>query len=389
MPRHTWVPPESRLDPEQRAALIAILGTPRNNIWIKGFAGSGKSILLVHAMRRIVGNNPESDVGFVVFTRALVNLFEVGRGDEFNQIPVDTLYAFNREGTRHDVAFVDEVQDVSRNELEVLSGRCGRVIAAGDNAQSIYEGKATPAEIVEILNPTEISLTIIHRITTTIYEIAKYFGTIELPRATFEMDVEVPLWRADNQNHEAQFVWATAREVATQGSSVAVLLPNGKEIIDFCNGILTTEGRPRWSVKTLPSRFSDQQRTNWKSLNEHLSNCGVPLQYLGSGAGDLMDPEDGNIRILTYSSSKGLDFNTVFLPRLNRDMVIWGDDELGRTLFFVAVTRSRQNLHLSFSGNGGGHRFVEEARSHMVSRDCPQIRSESDTTVDDGFDGLF
>ena len=44
-----WFIPETRLDPtEQLPFLKQIKDNPNRNFWLKGFAGSGKSVLLLH-----------------------------------------------------------------------------------------------------------------------------------------------------------------------------------------------------------------------------------------------------------------------------------------------------------------------------------------------------
>ena len=60
---------------------------------------------------------------------------------------------------------------------------------------------------------------------------------------------------------------------------------------------------------------------------------------------------------MTYHSAKGLDFKAVFIPFLNAGLEIWRDNERAKTLFFVAVTRSREQLFLSYSGTK--HSFLE------------------------------
>lgn len=46
-----WIIPENRLDAQQRDFLDNV-DVNRRNIWIKGFAGSGKSILLVYTAKK-------------------------------------------------------------------------------------------------------------------------------------------------------------------------------------------------------------------------------------------------------------------------------------------------------------------------------------------------
>jgi superfamily I DNA/RNA helicase len=52
---------------------------------------------------------------------------------------------------------------------------------------------------------------------------------------------------------------------------------------------------------------------------------------------------------MTYHSSKGLDFSNVFLPFLSWDLYI--DRYKPDTLLMVAMTRSKKNLCLSYTGN--------------------------------------
>ena len=58
--------------------------------------------------------------------------------------------------------------------------------------------------------------------------------------------------------------------------------------------------------------------------------------------------------LMTYHSSKGLDFDNVFIPQLNHNkqivlpFVLDKNPDLDKRLLFVAVTRSRCNLFMSY-----------------------------------------
>jgi DNA helicase-2/ATP-dependent DNA helicase PcrA len=60
--------------------------------------------------------------------------------------------------------------------------------------------------------------------------------------------------------------------------------------------------------------------------------------------------DSNSVRLLTYFRSKGLQFDTVVLPSINNGVIPHGrapiEDE--RRLFYVAVTRTRRNLWLSY-----------------------------------------
>ena len=46
----SWLPPNNLLDNEQLEFLENFKKHPNSNYWIKGFAGSGKSVLLVYSL---------------------------------------------------------------------------------------------------------------------------------------------------------------------------------------------------------------------------------------------------------------------------------------------------------------------------------------------------
>ena len=52
---------------------------------------------------------------------------------------------------------------------------------------------------------------------------------------------------------------------------------------------------------------------------------------------------------MTYHSSKGLDFNNVFLPFMAWDLFI--SDYKPDVVLMVAMTRSKKNLCISYTGN--------------------------------------
>ena len=86
---------------------------------------------------------------------------------------------------------------------------------------------------------------------------------------------------------------------------------------------------------------------------------------MGNGYGQFSD-NSNKICIMTYHSSKGLDFDNVFLPYLNNSLFIVSDETLSKTLFMVAMTRSRNNLYLTYSG-------YKHAYLNNFAADCNKI----------------
>lgn len=132
----SWIIRRDKLDPEQRSIVDAPIN---NNMWISGFAGSGKSVILVHKAITILERNPDAKVLFVVYTQSLVDLFRTGLATLNQQgIEVKTIYEFMDGNNMYDYILCDEVQDCTESMISAIKSRARRnVIVAGDKFQSI------------------------------------------------------------------------------------------------------------------------------------------------------------------------------------------------------------------------------------------------------------
>ena len=90
------------------------------------------------------------------------------------------------------------------------------------------------------------------------------------------------------------------------------------------------------------------------------------------------------VTIMTYHSAKGLDYKAVFIPFLSSSLEIWRDNPLReRTLFFVALTRSREQLFLSY--NGEKHRLLAEINEnnfHKINASDEIAKKERKAIID-------
>ena len=186
---------------------------------------------------------------------------------------------------------------------------------------------------------------------------------------------QVKICEAKNLNDEVKYIIEEGERAVNRGLSTGILIPTGKDIIEFANCALRIKGKPEWSVSV--DRWG---RTDFNSLNRHLAQNNVPLQYVGNGAGEFS--ENGRkMCIMTYHSAKGLDFENVFLPFLSRRLFISRNEDLSKTLFMVAMTRSRNNLYLTY--NGMKHEYITK-----FTGDCHNIKiGEQSTTFGGGMFG--
>ena len=375
-----WMININKLTPEQRFFFeteFDVTNRNKSNHWVQGPVGSGKTVVLVHTINKVFANNPNTNACIVVFTYALIDLLKTGLSDELkSKIPIFTYPNFRNHYTSYDIIFVDEVQDISSDVLTLLRTRSNQLIIAGDSVQSIYDEGCSPYQISQLTDTKPYQLKTIHRLTNKIIQIAsKYLEQPDLllsaPRGRLA-NIDVVKYVAKNIDEEVRYVYSKAKEFAQQGYSTAILLPKHIEITNFLDAVCLLEGIEKWNWP--PVRRGRNDNTNaYNEFNYYTKERGVPIQYLGNKYGSLQSAYDDNIiNVMTYHSSKGLDFQAVFLPFLSINLEIWRSDPIReKTLFFVALTRSRQSLFLSYSGFP--HPFIE-----MIPEDLLMIDGRKD-----------
>ena len=349
-----WLVPENMLDDQQRD-FVENVDINQRNVWIKGFPGSGKSVLLAYTMKRIKRKDPNAKVAVVVFTHSLIAMFKAAFAEMGVSANIMTYYEFMDGSSNYDYVLSDEVQDMTARVLATMNSRAKHVIVAGDENQSIFESDpkyreatVTPSQITSLLNCRDFELGIIHRLSSSIIAaVERFMPNLNIFTARRDMtkrNTQIRLCSANSPEQEVKYIIKEAQRAVNIGDTAAILIPTQQKILEFFQMTLTALGKSQWSVQL--NRFG---KIDYNKLNSYLRTNGIKLQYVGNGYRSFT--EEGKICIMTYHSSKGLDFDNVFLPGLNQSLYINSSERLSRTLFMVAMTRSRNNLYLTHSGS--------------------------------------
>lgn len=379
-----WMIREDQLDPDQRE-FVNVESKKSGNIWVKGFAGSGKSVLLIHSLKDIIQKEPKAKVAVIAYTLSLIDMFRTGM-KELNlpdSIPVMTYYEFvDRNNERFDYIFCDEVQDLPAKVLYAMNNRANKVIVAGDSNQSIFdedpkwrEKVVNPNQVGDIINARAFSLNIIHRLTRSIIsavqKIIPHMNIWGAQRDLTKQDVNIRLCEASNEQEEVKYIYQEALKGANVGDTSVILFPTTNSITKFANLLLSANGKSEWSEKR-----NQYGRPDFGDLNSHFRSNGIKIQFIGSGYGSLKNAEQNKEAILmTYHSSKGLDFDNVFLPFLNTHFYLHPSN--AETLFMVAMTRSRKNLYLTYFGYT--HDLVDKFKSECTEISISDLLNQRTT----------
>lgn len=386
-----WMISEDRLGSDQREVIDEIGRISNKPIWIQGYAGSGKSVLLLHSLKDYLANRPNANVCIVVFTRALVDLLSTGLKQipflENKTIPVFTIFGLKDQldaSVRYDAIFCDEIQDLPLSFISRMKSACTHLIMAGDAAQSIYpsvpgfnDRPATPTEIGTNIQPIEKKLTVIYRLTKSVIAMLKnVFPDLLAERPIIgDVDTEIKLFKSPTIQEEIGYSWAEAKETNQLRANevIAILLYGADVIIEFANKILELEGKPRWTPSKRFNKFE------FNLLNDHLERNHIPLIYLANGYGSLVRAaQENKIVITTYHSAKGLDFDYVYLPLVGSGMDLHPNVPVN-ALLLVALSRSKSGLTITYTGELYNH--LKPFFRNIPAKALPKINLNIDEVI--------
>ncbi len=300
---------------------------------VKGCAGSGKSILALWKAKQIQDQHKGSYL-YVVYTKALKRYMSDGiKQVGLRESNIANFHAcFNwekdengkfvrgpwKEGS-YDYIIVDEAQDFSSEDIELLRSKARKsMLVYGDTAQQLYKflkDKRTVSmeEIQRITGFPEEQLVFNHRLPKKIARVAQYLNAEgdDLEERCTEEGTEKPKI-LQYQNKEAQF------------SAIATLIKNkGMEDV----GILF------------------RKNEDVDEAYDYFTNAGIEVEANSYNHKDELDFTSDNPKIMTFHSSKGLQFENVFIPECS----VEGNDN--RNPLYVAITRTYRSLYIMHSGN--------------------------------------
>ncbi len=307
---------ESELDDYQVVVLQRRTDKP---FIVKGCAGSGKSILALHKVKQIQEENMGSFY-FILFTKTLKQYMKDGIdsiGLRSDRVTYHWWWENRLNAPSADYIVVDEAQDFTADDIALFQKKANKaLILYGDSAQQIYGFRNPPPLSMEQIAvqtgyPSE-PLVFNHRLPKKIARLAEKItnNDDELERRCKNEGVELPkILRYSNLNEQL---------------SAIVEIINNRQFDDV--GIFFRHN-------------DDAERAE-----NYFSEKGLAVEVKHKNKMNL-NFDSSKPKLTTFHSSKGLQFEAVFIPNCNFS------DYDDRSPLYVAITRSYQSLFIMHSGD--------------------------------------
>jgi hypothetical protein len=279
-----------------------------------------------------------------------------GAGNEYSERLVETVIRGVDQGVipraQYGAVLIDEAHDFEPEWLKLVAQmvdpETNSLLVLYDDAQSINRPRSrlqfSFSEVgIQARGRTTV-LKLNYRNTAEVMGVACDFAR-EFLSAEEADDDGIPLIVPETAGRHGSV--PQLRQLADERSEIELISTQAREF----NG----RGVP-WRDMAVLFRMNSQG----ERIANALAKAGIPVRLFGPGGERRRFPfSEDTVKLLTYHSSKGLEFPVVFMPFLE-SMPHMRDDVAGEArLLYVAMTRAMEHLVLTHHGNSA---FVEQLR---------------------------
>jgi superfamily I DNA/RNA helicase len=285
---------------------------------VKGCAGSGKSILALHRVKQIQEENIGSFY-FILFTKTLKQYMQDGINTMgLNSDKVTYHWRWENMGSPSaDFIIVDEAQDFEEIDIRKFQSKANKaLILFGDSAQQIMKFKnrqpLSMEQIAVLTGIPSMDLVFNHRLPKKIARLAEKVSDYDddLVMKCKNEGVEMPkVLKFRNLEEQLDMIIDIVNNRSFD--DVGILFKSNKDVIIAKDYF----GKKNFQV-------------------EYKANREMTIDFNTSYP-----------KITTFHSSKGLQFESVFIPDCDYE------DEEDRAPLYVAITRTYQDLFIMHSGD--------------------------------------
>lgn len=338
--------PYLQLSPEQKD-IVRRVSRGDKNLYVEGPAGSGKTLISLYALKNFV----ESASGKLLFLMynhslygylktALIELdiingatiatkdkffWDLAKFDKFFP-PAELSYEYKYNLIMHhilsmkteqeyDIIVVDEVQDISSDEFEMIKRLGKKIITLGDFNQGIYKTDMSQEKMLTLGDHE--SLTTVFRYHIEIAKIAKNFSDRDLPSMVKTGNGVKPRLIDIPENQLFPEIAEILKNLAVRRKRVGVISPD-KDKLKLLNSYLNANA------------IENVYYTENRDFRNHDFSTNTPL-------------------LLSSFSAKGLEFENVIVFGFNRHSAVINNlikKNSLKEIIFVSITRCNSDLFI-------------------------------------------
>lgn len=325
---------------------LKVLNTNLEKYLVEGPAGSGKTILAMIKILELEETNSKYNV--ILYTKMLKRFLQ-GKMKKFKFESVnDKIYYVEEtkngefekiidDDSKLEYLIIDEVQDLSMSEInDLIKKYRNGYYFYGDNCQQIYPKRTKNKNIInEIKNKYDIKNFKLNQTYRLPLNIAKFASCLD---------------RRNSRIDEKCY-----RKGSIDNIPLIIEFKNIEDEMKYIKNVIENE---KWKKVAIILK----KNCKVKQVYELMCDLEFPCEckycvYKGTPQEEKKDNIDFSSdrpKILTYHSSKGLEFERVFLPQCDviENARIDGTYNYNyREALFVAVTRASQTLIISYEKN--------------------------------------
>ena len=348
-----WLVPDY-ITPMDFSYIINRCDILEGNLCLLGKLKSGKSMSIIFLSRKITRAIKDARILVLVLRNLDVEKFKSAFNELGINIQVLTYWQFKKAPTCFDYILCDDVQLISQISLCEIKKYANHVVVTINPNLRIFEkdpltqtSTLTIEQVQDLLCPQVYELNHVHNaFGDSVIELSKLLLDTNISsRHTLYRKVQsVHITEASGLEEETKYIAEGSVRFLKCGYSVAILLPTSRDILSLIQSLIKNEGKEAWIEK-----LNKWGKLDFNNLNQYLLSIGLNYQCLGSNYGHLSDINN-KINVMTYHGSMGFEFDNVFLPYVNSKLFINTNDEISKSVFVMAMTRSTHYLNISYSG---------------------------------------
>jgi len=338
----------SELAEPQKGFLNAVLQDSDRNFFLKGCAGSGKTVIAAHAVR-LLRKEENKSVKLLVYTKLLSKFINDGFRDIGSEIEnVGTFHSWRPNfEDQVDIIIVDESQDFKSDWITKVKSFSQNQIWLGDASQQIYADSKDDGGFRNInaeFSDSNTELNTNYRNSISIAQLAKCFININ------EFDQKEDITLEKKINNFITPIANNERQTSGARNQPNIFIEAKNDSDEFDAIAKTIKDIQHSNEPSKQIAIAQLKHDHLDRIELELRNRGVEFLRIHKDQDikEMPNFDNRNLTVLSpIHSLKGLEFDYIIFPRTEK-IGFWAEKEINDNLMFVLFSRAKTRIYCSY-----------------------------------------